>query len=78
MYGVIDIAKMENLEKAPPEIKSIKPAIPLVELDIASFKATVSTPGMVIKQPNLKITIKSKVYKILFLTSGVLKHLLLF
>ena len=47
IYGLIDIAKTENLEKAPPEIISINPAIPCVLL-IASFNAILSTPGTVI------------------------------
>ena len=46
MYGLIDIAKIENLEKAPPEIKSISAAIPFVSPK-ASLKAKVSTPGTV-------------------------------
>ena len=77
MYGVIVIAKIENLEKAPPEIKSIRPAIPLLALLIASFNVTVFTPGTVIKHPNLNRTIRSNVYKILFLTSGVLNALII-
>ena len=77
MYGVIVIAKIENLENAPPEIKSINPAIPLLAPDIASFSVTVFTPGTVIKHPNLNNTIKSNVYKILFLTSGVLNAFLI-
>ena len=47
MYGLTDIANIENLEKAPPEIMSINPAIPLLEL-IASFNVIVFTPGTVI------------------------------
>ena len=47
MYGLIDIAKTENLEKAPPEIISINPAMPSV-FPIALFKAILSTPGTVI------------------------------
>ena len=46
MYGLIDIAKIENLEKAPPEIISINPAIPFDEV-IASFNTIVFTPGTV-------------------------------
>ena len=40
-------AKIENLEKAPPEIKSISDAIPFASPN-ASFSANVSTPGTVI------------------------------
>jgi hypothetical protein len=47
IYGLIDIAKRENLENAPPEIISISPAIPVV-FCIASFSATLLTPGTVI------------------------------
>jgi len=47
MYGLIDIANTENLEKAPPEIMSINPAIP-DELPIASFNVILFTPGTVI------------------------------
>ena len=47
MYGLIDIANTENLEKAPPEIISINPATPLFE-DIASFNVILFTPGTVI------------------------------
>ena len=43
----IDIAKTENLENAPPEIISINPANPLL-FPIASFNATLFTPGTVI------------------------------
>ena len=46
IYGLIDIANIENLEKAPPDIKSINPVNPFVV--IASFNATASTPGTVI------------------------------
>ena len=46
MYGLIDIANIENLEKAPPDIKSINPVNPFVV--IASFNANISTPGTVI------------------------------
>ena len=48
MYGLIDIAKIDNLENAPPEIKSIIPVRLLLELCIMSFSANVSTPGTVI------------------------------
>ena len=69
MYGVTDIAKIENLEKAPPENKSINPAIPL---DCSlSLRASKSTPGTGIKHPILNITINNSKYKSLFLTSGV-------
>ena len=47
MYGLIEIAKTENLENAPPEIKSINPASPC-EFPIASFNAILLTPGTVI------------------------------
>lgn len=47
MYGLIDMAKIENLEKAPPEIISISPAIPSFD-PMASFRAKLSTPGTVI------------------------------
>ena len=46
IYGLIDIANIENLEKAPPEIKSINSENPFV--DIASFNDTKFTPGTVI------------------------------
>lgn len=73
IYGVIDIAKMESLEKAPPDIILISPAIPLPALAMYSDNAMVSTPGTVIKQPKRKITISNKVYNNFFLTSGVFK-----
>ena len=47
IYGLIDIANTENLEKAPPEIISINPASPSL-FPIAAFSATLSTPGTVI------------------------------
>ena len=47
IYGLIDIAKTENLENAPPEIISINPVIPLL-LFIASLNAMLFTPGIVI------------------------------
>ena len=47
MYGLIDIANIENLEKAPPEIISMNPAIPFCEVS-ASFSVLVFTPGTVI------------------------------
>ena len=43
---LFDIANIENLEKAPPDIKSINPTIPFVV--IASFNVTKFTPGTVI------------------------------
>ena len=46
MYGLIDIANIENLEKAPPDIKSINPVNPFVV--IALFNAIAFTPGTVI------------------------------
>ena len=48
MYGVIDIANIESLEKAPPDIVSISPVTPLVAELISSANAKVSTPGIVI------------------------------
>ena len=71
IYGLIDIANIENLENAPPDIKSISPAIPLELLLIYSDNVKVSTPGTVIKQPNLNMTINNNVYNSFFLTSGV-------
>ena len=48
MYGVIDIANIESLEKAPPDIVSISPVTPLVAELISSANVKVSTPGIVI------------------------------
>ena len=45
IYGVIDIANIENLENAPPEIISIKPDILAVDWDVILCNAKVSTPG---------------------------------
>ena len=42
------IANIENLEKAPPDIKSISPEKLFVAPDAKLFKAIVSTPGTVI------------------------------
>ena len=70
IYGLIDMAKTENLENAPPEIISINPANPLA-FPIASFKAILFTPGTVMKHPNRNTTINTNVYNNLFLTSGV-------
>ena len=50
----------------------INPAIPFAD-PIASFNANVSTPGIVIKHPNLKTIINTNVYNSFFLTSGVFK-----
>ena len=46
IYGLIDIAKIENLEKAPPESISINDAIPWPSKASAILK--LSTPGTVI------------------------------
>jgi len=73
MYGVIDIANIESLEKAPPDIVSINPVTPFVAECICSANVKVSTPGTVTKHPNLKTTINNKVYSNFFLTSGVFK-----
>ena len=48
IYGVIDIAKIDNLEKAPPDIVSIKPAKLDVDDCICSAIANESTPGTTI------------------------------
>ena len=48
IYGLIDIANIENLEKAPPDIKSISPEKLFVAPDAKLLKAIVSTPGTVI------------------------------
>ena len=48
MYGLIDIANIENLEKAPPDIKSINPDKVVFELLAKLLNAIVSTPGTVI------------------------------
>ena len=48
MYGLIDIANIENLEKAPPDIKSISPDKLPVACEVKLLKAIVSTPGTVI------------------------------
>ena len=57
-YGIVNcfmmFANNENLEKAPPEIMSINPAIPLLEL-IASFNVIVFTPGTVVVNGQKKI-----------------------
>ena len=77
MYGVIVIENIDKFEKAPPDIVLIKPAkLPVADC-IASASAIVSTPGTVIKQPNLKITIRSSVYNNFFLTSGVFNAFLI-
>ena len=77
MYGVIVIEKIDNFEKAPPEIVLIKP----VKLPVADFidsaRAIVSTPGTVIKHPILNITINNRVYNNFFLTSGVFNAFLI-
>ena len=48
IYGLIDIANIENLEKAPPDIKSIRPDKLPVAWEVKLFKAIVSIPGTVI------------------------------
>ena len=45
IYGVIDIAKIDNLEKAPPEIVFTSPASVLVDLESCSANWAESTPG---------------------------------
>ena len=48
MYGLIDIANIENLVKAPPDIISINPAIPFEADCIYVDNVNTSTPGAVI------------------------------
>ena len=48
MYGVIDIAKIDNLEKAPPEIVLTKPANVFVDLVNWFASSEESTPGTTI------------------------------
>lgn len=48
MYGVMDIAKIDKLENAPPEMVSIKLVNDMVDEFMVSAKANVSTPGTVI------------------------------
>ena len=76
MYGLMVIAKIENLENAPQEIILINPPIPSVD-PIASLSAKVSTPGTVIKHPSLKTIINTKVYNKRFRTSSVFKAFLI-
>ena len=77
LYGVIVIEKIDNLEKAPPDIVSIKPTrLPVADF-ICEDNANASTPGTVIKQPNLNITINISVYNNFFLTSGVFNAFLI-
>ena len=45
MYGVIDIANIDNLEKAPPEIVFTSPASVFVDLESCSASWAESTPG---------------------------------
>ena len=71
IYGVTDIANIEKLENAPPEIISINPTNPLVFEPLIASNCTTSTPGTVIKHPNLNTIINTNVYNNLFLTSGV-------
>jgi hypothetical protein len=52
---VIDIAKIDNLEKAPPEIMLINPVIPDDDVSPNWLTASKLTIGIVIKQPILKI-----------------------
>ena len=68
---------IENLEKAPPEIKSINPDKLFEPVFASSLNATVSIPGTDMKHPNLNITISNSVYINLFLTSGVFKAFLI-
>ena len=48
IYGVIDIAKIDNLEKAPPEIVLTNPASVFVYLESCSANCAESTPGTTI------------------------------
>ena len=70
MYGVIDIANIDNLVKAPPVNRFIRPLIPS---ESPVFNNEGSIPGTEIKHPSLKTIINTNVYKSLFLTSGVFK-----
>ena len=47
MYGVIDIANIDKLENAPPEIISIKFDKLVPEPDVILSSANASTPGTV-------------------------------
>ena len=67
----------DKFEKAPPEIVLINPVRVPVDIFIDSARAIVSTPGTVIKQPNLNITINNNVYNNFFLTSGVFNAFLI-
>ena len=55
----------------------INPVRVPVDIFIASARAIVSTPGTVIKQPSLNITINNNVYNNFFLTSGVFNAFLI-
>ena len=71
MYGIIPNAKIEALEKAPPEKRfkrSPKPPPPLTE---ALSKALLSTPGIMIKEPILYIRTSPNVNKIFFFNSSM-------
>ena len=48
MYGVIDIANIDNLEKAPPDIIFIIPVTLFEYASIEDSNVTISTPGIVI------------------------------
>ena len=61
--SIRDALNNENLENAPPEIKSIKPLNPPLTSVITSSNTTKLTPGTVIKHPSLNITISNNVYK---------------
>ena len=54
--GVIDIANIDNLEKAPPEITLINPTTLFVPASIVVCNFIISTIGIVKKQPNLNKT----------------------
>ena len=70
IYGVIDIANIENLEKAPPVNVFISCVIPFDPIFASRVESTVGTE---IKHPSLKMIINNSVYHNLFLTSGVFK-----
>ena len=70
IYGVIDIANIDNLENAPPDTIFINPVIPFEYCVIVSSNVLILTIGTVIKQPNLKITSNNKVNNNFFLISG--------
>ena len=74
IYGVTDIANIDNFEKAPPEIVFINPVKVPVALASSSFKTTELTPGTIIKHPNLNTNINNNVNRILLLISGFLSE----